>query len=116
MRKYLIIVATAVVIVLLGTVYLATNSAPEFMTYRPVYEAGSEVSAFELLTDGVVALTDDRTNVEDLDVVLLENNIVIENLNDTMIDTVDTESSEYKVIVKDGNFKQTEEVLYYDVA
>lgn len=112
--KNISIIVILVVIIGASGFYL-TNSAPEFMMDTPTYKKGSTVTVMDFITDAVVNLTDDRTNVEDLDITVLKDNIVIDDINSATIDTNNPRANEYKIIVKDKGFKSTTELLYYTV-
>ncbi len=117
MKKKVSIVVILIVVICLGVAsILISNDAPTFMTFRPTYEQGSDISAFELVTESVVDLTDDRTDVEDLDIVLTKNNIVVEDLNADYIDTSNPDNNQYIIKVTDNGGKSISETLYYEIA
>lgn len=113
--KKIIIILIVVVALVVGAV-LGTNQSPTFMTYQPAYKAGEEVTAFDLLTDCVVDLKDDRTANEDLEVIVLKNGIEVKDLQSDTIDTTNPDSNTYEVKVTDSGMKSVSEVLYYSVA
>lgn len=113
-----IIVSLSILIIFIGgafLIYILANQTPTFMVAQPEYTEGSDVSAYDLLTDSVANISDDRTPVEDLQITMYKNDILIENTQDEQINTTDTSKDVYTVVIEDNLGAKAKETIAYSV-